>query len=143
LYLASDEELKEFLKLDLEDVHVAINLVNSDEEVNMISWGVIHKATQEDRTMLKLIAEGVPQVPTRPSCSRWSPVLQRLHRGPSSPENQGPDRHSCCSLTKYARGVPISPRSLSGSFLPPALKQLLHLTDNSCDDYTLVIKLWL
>ena len=46
-------------------------------------------------------------------------------------------------LTKYARGVPISPRSLSGSFLPPALQQLLHLTDNSRDDHTLVIKLWL
>ena len=46
-------------------------------------------------------------------------------------------------VTKYARGVPISPRSLSGSFLPPALQQLLHLTDNSRDDHTLVIKLWL
>jgi hypothetical protein len=30
-----DEELREFLDLDLEDVHVAINLVNSDKEVNM------------------------------------------------------------------------------------------------------------
>ena len=33
----SDEELREFLELDLEDVHVAINLVNSDKEVNMMS----------------------------------------------------------------------------------------------------------
>jgi hypothetical protein len=32
----NDEELKEFLELDLEDVHVT-NLVNSDKEVNMMS----------------------------------------------------------------------------------------------------------
>ena len=32
----SDEELKEFFELDLDDVHVAINLVNSGEEVNMM-----------------------------------------------------------------------------------------------------------
>jgi hypothetical protein len=45
------------------DVHVAINLVNSDKEVNMMSWDVIHRATQEDRTMLKLmdhIQRGMP-----------------------------------------------------------------------------------
>ena len=51
----SDEELQKFFELDLEDVHVAINLVNSGEEVNMMSWDVIHKATQDDGTMLKLI----------------------------------------------------------------------------------------
>ena len=59
----SDKELKEFLELDLEDIHVAINLVNSDEEVNMMSWDVIHRATQEDGTMLKLmdhIRRGMP-----------------------------------------------------------------------------------
>ena len=32
----NDKELKEFLELDLEDVHVT-NLVNSDKEVNMMS----------------------------------------------------------------------------------------------------------
>ena len=51
----SDGELREFLELDLEDVHVAINLVNCKEEVNMMSWDVIYKATQEDGTMLKLL----------------------------------------------------------------------------------------
>ena len=58
----NDEELREFLELDLEEVHVAINLVN-DEEVNMMSWDVIHKATQEDGTKLKLmdhIRHGMP-----------------------------------------------------------------------------------
>ena len=50
-----DDDLKELLEIDLEDVHVAINLVNSNEEVNMISWDVIHKVTQEDGTMLKLM----------------------------------------------------------------------------------------
>ena len=43
------------MELDLEDVHVAINLVNSGEEVNMMSWDVIHRATQEDGTMLNLM----------------------------------------------------------------------------------------
>ena len=43
-----DDELEECLELDLEDVHVAINLVNCDEEVNMMSWEVIHRANQED-----------------------------------------------------------------------------------------------
>ena len=51
----SDEEFREFLELDLEDVHVAINLVNSGEEVNMMLWDVIHKATQEEWTMWKLM----------------------------------------------------------------------------------------
>ena len=32
----NDEELKEFLELDLEDVHVT-DLVNSNEEINMMS----------------------------------------------------------------------------------------------------------
>ena len=31
----SDEEVTELLELNLEDVHVAINLVNNEEEVNM------------------------------------------------------------------------------------------------------------
>ena len=35
----------------------------------------------------------------------------------------------------------ISPRSSSHSFLPPALMQLAHLTDNSRERHTLVIKL--
>ena len=38
--------INELLELDLEDVHVAINLVISGEEVNMMSW---------DGTMLKLM----------------------------------------------------------------------------------------
>ena len=41
----SDEEFMEFLELKLEDVYVAVNLINSDEEVNMMSWDVIHRAT--------------------------------------------------------------------------------------------------
>ena len=44
-------------------MHVAINLVNSDTEVNMMSWDVVHQATQEDGTMLKLmdhIQHGMP-----------------------------------------------------------------------------------
>jgi hypothetical protein len=40
-------------------------------------------------------------------------------------------------ITKYARGVPISPRSLRFSFLPAVLQQLPHLTDNSRDEHTL------
>ena len=59
----NEEELKEFLEFDLEDVHVTINLSNSDEEVNMMSWDVIHRATQEDGTILKLmdhIRRGMP-----------------------------------------------------------------------------------
>ena len=58
-----DDDLKELLEIDLEDVHVAINLVNSDKEVNMMSWDVVHRATQEERTMLKLmdhIQRGMP-----------------------------------------------------------------------------------
>ena len=35
--------------------NVAINLVNSNEEVNMMLWDVIHKATQEEWTMWKLM----------------------------------------------------------------------------------------
>ena len=49
------EEFKEFLELDLENVHGAINLANSDEEVNMMLWEVIHRATQEDGTLLRLM----------------------------------------------------------------------------------------
>ena len=52
---AQDDVLRELLEIDLEDVHIAINLVNSDAEVNMMSWDVVHRATQEDGTMLKLI----------------------------------------------------------------------------------------
>ena len=51
------------MELDLEDVYVAINLVNSDEDVNKMSWDVIHRATHEDGTMLKLmdhIRRGMP-----------------------------------------------------------------------------------
>ena len=33
----SDEEFREFLELDLENVHVAMNLVNHDEEAHMMS----------------------------------------------------------------------------------------------------------
>ena len=39
----SDEEFREFLELDLEDVLVAVNLINSDEKVKMISWDLIHR----------------------------------------------------------------------------------------------------
>ena len=59
----SDEEFMEFLELDLEDVHVAVNLINSDKEVNMMSLDVIHRAIQEDGTMLTLmdhIRRGMP-----------------------------------------------------------------------------------
>ena len=58
-----DDDLRELLEIDIEDVHVAINLVNSDKEVDMMSWDVVHRATQEDRTMLKLmdhIQRGMP-----------------------------------------------------------------------------------
>ena len=50
-----DGEFREFLELDLEVVHVAVNLINNDDEFNMMSWDVIHTATQEDWTMLKLM----------------------------------------------------------------------------------------
>ena len=59
----SDGEFREFLELDLEEVHVAVNLINNDDEVNMMSWEVIHKATREDETMFMIldhIRQGMP-----------------------------------------------------------------------------------
>ena len=35
----------QYLELDLEEVHVTVNLINNDDEANMMSWDVIHKAT--------------------------------------------------------------------------------------------------
>ena len=49
------DDLNQLLEVDLEVDHVAINLVNSDGEANMMSWDVVHRATQEDATLLKLM----------------------------------------------------------------------------------------
>jgi hypothetical protein len=49
--------------LNLEVVHIAINLVSSDGDANMMSWNIVHRATQEDVTMLRLldhIQRGMP-----------------------------------------------------------------------------------
>ena len=58
-----DYDFSQLLEVDLEVVHVVINLVNSDTEANMMSWNIIYKARQEDGTMLKLmdhIQRGMP-----------------------------------------------------------------------------------
>ena len=38
-------DVKEFLEVDLEIVHVAINRVNSDKGSTMMSWNQVHRAT--------------------------------------------------------------------------------------------------
>ena len=45
----SDKELREFLEVDLEEVHVAITLVNNDEEVKMMSWDMGLRRTGQCR----------------------------------------------------------------------------------------------
>ena len=51
----SDGEFREFLELDLEEVHVAVNLINNNDKANMMSWDVIHKANGK----------------TKPCCRYW------------------------------------------------------------------------
>ena len=41
-------EFREFLD-------VSVNLINNNDEANMMSWDVIHKATREDGIMLKIL----------------------------------------------------------------------------------------
>ena len=51
------------LEVDLEVVHTAINSVSSDAEVTMMSCKRVHRATQEDGTLLRLmdhIQRGMP-----------------------------------------------------------------------------------
>ena len=58
-----NEDVKELMGVDLEVVHIVINLVSSDADANMMSWNIVHRATQEDVTMLRLldhIQRGMP-----------------------------------------------------------------------------------
>jgi hypothetical protein len=85
------------LEIDLEGVHVAINLVNK------ISWDIVHRVMKEDGTMLKLmdhIQRGMPDsgLELDKTLREYDifrhdlhMVLQRLHCGTCSPEDQGPD----------------------------------------------------
>ena len=49
--------------VDLKSIHIAINLVSSDADANMMSRNIVHRATQEDVTMMRLldhIQRGMP-----------------------------------------------------------------------------------
>ena len=39
----------------LETIHAAMNLVNGDKEDTMMSWDQVHRATQEDGVMVRLM----------------------------------------------------------------------------------------
>ena len=56
-------EVKELLEVDQEIVHAAINLVNSNKETTVMSWNKVHRATQEDGVLVRLmdhIQRGMP-----------------------------------------------------------------------------------
>ena len=56
-------EIKELLEVDLETIHAAVNLVNGNKEDTMMSWDQVHRATQEDGVMVRLmdhIQRGMP-----------------------------------------------------------------------------------
>ena len=58
-----NEDVKELIGIDLEVVRIAIKFVSSDADANMMSWNIVHRATQEDRTILRLmgnIQRGIP-----------------------------------------------------------------------------------
>lgn len=49
------DEVKEFLEVDLVTLHAAISLVSSDTVATMMSWNQVHRAMEEDGTLLRLM----------------------------------------------------------------------------------------
>ena len=86
----------------------------------MILWDVIHKATQEDGTMLKLIdyiRHGMPNSGLEMDkllreynrfCQDlhlvYGVLCYRSHCGPDSPKDKGTDRHPGCPLRSLGHG---------------------------------------
>ena len=63
------------MELNLEEVNIAINLVNNGEEVNMLSWDVmyhIRRGMPDSGLELDKSLREVPKIPPRSSQSRWS-----------------------------------------------------------------------
>ena len=49
------DDVKEVMEADLEGIHITLNSVSSDADATMMSWNTVHRATQEDGTMLRLM----------------------------------------------------------------------------------------
>ena len=73
-----NEDNKELLEVDLEVVHIAINSVSSDTGATMMSWNIIHRATQEDGTILRLMEHTQRGMPD--SCLDLDKDLREFHR---------------------------------------------------------------
>ena len=61
---SGNDDDKEILEVDLEAVQIAIDSVSSDAKIIMMSWNRVHRATQEDGTLLRLmknIQRGMPE----------------------------------------------------------------------------------
>jgi hypothetical protein len=71
----SEEKFREFLEINLIEVHVRMILINNDDDAIMMLWNMIHKATQEDDHVENDGSYQAPFIPPWPSGSRWGTLL--------------------------------------------------------------------
>ena len=99
-----DDAVQDILEVDLGMIHAAINSINSDTEATMISWNQVHRATQEDGVLLRLmdnIPRGMPDSGLElekdlRECGEWCAVFQRQDCDTGSIARTSPDRYPRC-----------------------------------------------